>query len=104
MVLGNCLGCALGGISGVLLGIYYNSVFATMGAGVGMKGFAAAVIGGLTSIPGAALGGLLLGILENIGVAITSTGWRDIIAFTLLIFVLLVRPSGLMGRKVGEKI
>jgi branched-chain amino acid transport system permease protein len=104
MVLGNSLGCALGGVSGVLLGIYYNSVFATMGAGVGMKGFAAAVIGGLSSIPGAALGGLLLGILENVGVAVTSTGWRDIIAFTLLIFVLLVRPSGLMGRKVGEKI
>jgi branched-chain amino acid transport system permease protein len=104
MITGNSLGCALGGVSGVLLGIYYNSVFATMGSGVGMKGFAAAVIGGLTSIPGAALGGILLGILENIGVAVTSTGWRDIVAFTLLIFVLLVRPSGLMGRKVGEKV
>lgn len=104
MIIGNSLGCALGGVSGVLLGIYYNSVFATMGAGVGMKGFAAAVIGGITSIPGAALGGILLGILENVGVALTSTGWRDIIAFTLLIFTLLVRPSGLMGRKVGEKV
>ncbi|HHW14860.1 MAG TPA: branched-chain amino acid ABC transporter permease [Firmicutes bacterium] len=97
--IGNSVGCALGGVAGVLLGMYYNSVNPVMGAEAGMKAFAAAVLGGLTSIPGAALGGLLLGIFENMGVALFSSGYRDIIAFLILISVLLVRPSGILGRR-----
>lgn len=104
MLVGNAIGCALGGIAGVLLGVYYNSVFAIMGGVAGLKAFAAAVFGGLTSIPGAAIGGLLLGVLENLGVAIFSSGWRDIIGFSVMIIILLVRPSGLLGRKGSEKI
>lgn len=102
MMVGNSLGCALGGISGVLLGIYYNSVHPVMGASVAMKAFTATVFGGLGSIPGAAIGGILLGVFENLGVAIFSSGYRDIISFVILIVVLLVRPSGIMGRKGVE--
>lgn len=101
--IGNSVGCALGGVAGVLLGVYYNSVNPVMGGEAGMKAFAAAVLGGLTSIPGAAIGGLLLGIFENLGVAFFSSGYRDIIAFVILISVLLVRPSGILGRR-GERV
>ncbi|MDR2390216.1 MAG: branched-chain amino acid ABC transporter permease [Planctomycetota bacterium] len=104
MTIGNAIGCALGGVAGVLLGAYYNSVFAIMGGVAGIKAFAAAVFGGLTSIPGAALGGLLLGVLENLGVDLFSSGWRDIIGFGVMIIVLLIKPSGLLGRKGAEKI
>lgn len=104
MMVGNAMGCALGGIAGVLLGMYYNSAFAIMGGDAGMKAFAAGVFGGLTSIPGAALGGVLLGIIENLAVDLVSSGWRNIIAFSVMIFILLVKPSGLLGRKGAEKI
>lgn len=104
MLVGNALGCALGGIAGVLLGVYYNSVFAIMGSVAGLKAFAAGVFGGLTSIPGAAVGGILLGIIENWTVAYFSSGWRDIVGFSMMIIILLVKPSGLLGRKGAEKI
>lgn len=100
--IGNSLGCALGGVSGVLLGFYYNSVHPLMGASASMKAFSAGVLGGLTSIPGAAIGGVLLGIFETFGVAVFSSGYRDIIAFVILIAVLLLRPSGILGRKEAE--
>jgi len=100
---GYALGCALGGVSGVLLGIYYNSVHPVMGASASMKAFASTVFGGLTSIPGAAIGGMVLGISENLGVGYIHSGLRDIIAFLIIIAVLLIRPSGLLGRKeAGE--
>lgn len=102
ILLGNSIGCALGGAAGVLLAIYYNSVHALMGGSASMKAFTAAVFGGLTSIPGAALGGLILGVIENLGVAIFSAGYRDIIAFAILISILLFRPSGILGRKGNE--
>jgi branched-chain amino acid transport system permease protein len=101
IALGNSIGCALGGVSGVLLAIYYNSVQPLMGASASMKAFAAVVFGGMGSIPGAAVGGLVLGVAENLGVAVFSAGYRDIIAFVILISVLLIRPSGIMGRKEG---
>lgn len=103
ILLGNALGCALGGVSGVLLGIYYNSVHPVMGASVAMKAFTATVFGGIGSIPGAALGGILLGIFENLGVAIFSSGYRDIISFSILILILLIRPQGILGRKELER-
>lgn len=99
IMLGNSLACALGGVSGVLLGIYYNSVHPIMGASASMKAFTATVFGGLGSVPGAAIGGVLLGVLENLGVAVFSAGYRDVIAFIILIAVLLLKPSGIMGRK-----
>ncbi|HYH04261.1 MAG TPA: branched-chain amino acid ABC transporter permease [Bacillota bacterium] len=103
ILIGNALGCALGGVSGVLLGIYYNSVHPVMGASVAMKAFTATVFGGVGSIPGAALGGILLGVFENLGVAVFSSGYRDIVSFSILIAVLLIRPQGIMGRKEMER-
>jgi len=102
ILIGNSIGCAMGGVAGVLLAIYYNSVHPLMGSSAGMKAFTAAVFGGLTSIPGAALGGMLLGICENLGVAVFSAGYRDIIGFVILIVILLIRPSGILGRKGSE--
>jgi branched-chain amino acid transport system permease protein len=92
---------AMAGIAGVLASVYYNAVVFNMGTLPGLKSFSAAVFGGLTSIPGAILGGYLLGIIENFGVQIVSTGYRDIIGFAILVIFLLVRPSGLLGRRIN---
>lgn len=101
MEFGTCLGCALGGIAGILLGIYYNAVHPLMGGNAAMKAFVSVIFGGI-NIPGAALGGLLLGIFENMGVAFFGSGYRDIVGYVILIVVLLIKPSGLLGRKENE--
>ena len=90
---------AVAGIAGVLAAAYYNALFPYMGNMAGLKSFSAAVFGGLTSIPGAILGGYLLGIIENFAVQIISSGYRDIIGFSILVIFLLLRPQGLLGRK-----
>lgn len=92
---------AMAGVAGVMAAVYYNAVVFNMGPLPGLKSFSAAVFGGLTSIPGAILGGYLLGIIENFGVQILSTGYRDIIGFVILVVFLLVRPRGLLGRKIN---
>jgi len=92
---------AMAGIAGVLAAVYYNAVVFNMGNLPGLKSFSAAVFGGLTSIPGAILGGYLLGIIENFGVQLVSTGYRDIIGFVILVTFLLLRPRGLLGRKIN---
>jgi len=92
---------AVAGIAGVLASAYYNALFPFMGNIAGLKSFSAAVFGGLTSIPGAILGGYLLGIIENFGVQVISSGYRDIIGFVILVVFLLVRPRGLLGRKMS---
>jgi len=101
MRFGNCLGCSMGGIAGILLGIYYNAVHPLMGGNAAMKAFVSVIFGGI-NIPGAALGGLLLGIFENMGVAFFGSGYRDIVGYVILIVVLLFKPSGLLGRKESE--
>lgn len=93
------LGSALGGAAGVLIGLYYNAFYSTMGFTAGIKAFVATVVGGLTSVPGAVLGGLILGVAENLGAAYISSGYRDLIAFAILILVLLIKPSGIFGRR-----
>lgn len=90
---------ALGAIAGVLIGMYYMSVFPQMGIPYGLKGFAAALLGGLSSIPGAIVGGILLGIFESLASGYVGEGWRDVIAFSVLLLVLIVRPHGLFGNK-----
>ena len=94
------LASALGGAAGVLVGMYYNTVYATMGGTAGLKGFAACILGGLTSIPGAILGGLIIGVVENLTVQFVASGWRDVVAFAVMVAVLVVRPEGLLGRKI----
>lgn len=88
---------ALGALSGILVALYFKSVFPQMGLPFGLKGFAAALIGGLSSIPGAVLGGLLLGIVETLASAYVGEGYRDLVAFSLLLGFLLWRPHGLLG-------
>lgn len=94
------LASALGAGAGVMVGIYYNTVYATMGATAGLKGFAACIFGGLTSLPGAVLGGLIIGVVENLTVQFIASGYRDVVAFLLMVLILLLRPQGLFGKKL----
>jgi len=94
------LASALGAAAGVLVGIYYNAVYPAMGVTAGLKGFAACIFGGLTSIPGAILGGLIIGVVENLTVQFIASGYRDVVAFLVMVVVLVVRPQGLLGRKL----
>ena len=93
------IGSILAANAGILVGIYYDAVYPTMGYTVGLKAFTAAVLGGIGSIPGAVLGGLILGIAENLGAAYISSQYQDIISFGILILVLLIRPRGILGKK-----
>jgi branched-chain amino acid transport system permease protein len=93
------IGSGLGTVAGILIGIYYNAVYPTMGWLAGLKGFICAVAGGIGSIPGAMLGGLLLGMGENLGAGFLSSGYRDAIAFAILILVMLFRPTGIFARE-----
>ncbi len=92
------LASCLGGAAGVLVGIYYNAVYPVMGDTAGLKGFAACIFGGLTSIPGAILGGLIIGVVENLTVQFIASGYRDIVAFIVLVIVLVFRPQGILGK------
>jgi len=98
------IGAALAGAGGVLVGIVFYSIRHTMGFLAGLKGFTAAVIGGIGSVPGAAIGGLCLGLVEAFASVYISATFKDAIAFVLLVIVLLVRPSGLFGRTVVQKV
>lgn len=93
-MVGSCLGCGLGGIAGMLLSVYYQTLNATMGGPLGMKAFSSSVLGGLTDTRYSAIGGLCIGIIENLGITISSASFRDIFAFGFLILVLLIRPGG----------
>lgn len=102
ILLGNCIGCGLGGVAGVLIAIYYQTLQATMGDTFGIKAFSASVLGGLTDIRWSAVGGLLIGIIENLGIAFTTASLRNIFAFIFMFIILLLRPTGL-GNKRGSK-
>jgi branched-chain amino acid transport system permease protein len=98
------IGPALGGAAGLLVGLYYGQVNFTMGWIYGMKAFTAAILGGIGNIPGAMVGGLLLGVIEALGAAYLSIAWKDALAFCVLILILMVRPTGLLGERVAEKV
>ena len=98
------VGAAFAGAAGVLVGLYYNVVDPMMGMIPGLKAFVAAVLGGIGIIPGAVLGGLILGIAENLVVGLWVSTYRDAIAFAILILILLLKPEGLLGHKRREKI
>jgi branched-chain amino acid transport system permease protein len=98
------IGSALAACAGIMVSIYYDAVYPTMGYTAGLKAFTAAVLGGIGSIPGALLGGVILGIIENLGVAYISSSYQDIIAFSLLVLVLMIRPRGILGKKEINKV
>lgn len=93
-MIGNCIGCGLGGVAGVLLAVYYQTFYATMGGPVSLKAFTSSLLGGLTDMRFSALGGLCIGIAENIGIAFSSSNFRDIFAFVFLLLILMIRPQG----------
>lgn len=98
------LGSALAGAAGILTSIQQPSIDPLMGINAGLKAFVAAVLGGIGNIPGAALGGLLIGLLEALVVGYINPTYRDAIVFGVLILILLVKPSGLLGRAEREKV
>ncbi len=98
------IGSALAAIAGALLCSTYPSLTPYTGSMPGIKAFVAAVFGGIGSVPGALIGGVLLGIIENLSKAYISSQLSDAIVFSVLIIVLLVRPTGILGRKINEKV
>jgi branched-chain amino acid transport system permease protein len=99
------VGSALATAAGVMAGVYYGSIHFFMGFVIGLKAFTAAVIGGIGIIPGAMLGGLVLGLLEAFGTQIPFIGseWKDVFAFGILILLLVFRPTGIMGKTEIER-
>ena len=98
------IGSSLAAIAGVLLCSAYPSLTPYTGSMPGIKAFVAAVFGGIGSIPGAMIGGILLGVIENLAKAYISSQLADAIVFSVLIIVLLVRPTGILGKKINEKV
>lgn len=98
------VGSALACLAGIFVGTYYDAVSSTIGYSYGLKAFAAAILGGIGNIPGAMLGGFVLGIVETLGAAYISTGYKDAFAFGILIIVLIFKPAGILGKKRIEKV
>ncbi|MHB8618470.1 MAG: branched-chain amino acid ABC transporter permease [Chloroflexota bacterium] len=99
------IGSALGAASGVMVGIYYGVINFSMGYIAGLKAFTGAVLGGIGNIPGAMLGGFLIGIIESVATAFIPSGaeWKDATAFAILILILVVKPTGLLGQRLSER-
>lgn len=98
------LGSALAAAGGVLVGVYYNSIDPLMGMMPGLKAFVAAVLGGIGIIPGAMMGGIILGVVEAMVSGFLSSTFRDAAAFGILILILLYKPAGLLGKNIREKV
>ena len=105
------IGAALAAVAGVMIGSYYGIAHYTMGSQLGLKAFCAAVLGGIGNVPGAMLGGVILGVVEALGAGyigdftnnVFGSNYQDVFAFIVLILVLVFRPSGLLGERVGER-
>lgn len=98
------IGSALAAVAGVMVTLYYGVVHFFMGYLAGIKAFTAAVLGGIGSIPGAMVGGFMLGLIENFGASYVSSVYKDAFAFLVLIITLIIRPSGLLGQKTLDKV
>ena len=106
------IGSALAGAAGVLIGLAFFQINHFMGFNYGLKGFTAAVVGGIGSIPGAMLGGLLIGLIESLSVGYIedftggrlNSAFRDLVVFTILIVFMLVRPQGIFGKREVKKV
>lgn len=98
------IGSSLAAVAGVMVTLYYGVVHFFMGYTAGLKAFTAAVLGGIGSIPGAMLGGFMLGLIENFGASYLSSAYKDAFAFLVLIITLILRPAGLFGQKAMDKV
>jgi len=98
------IGTFLGAVGGLFIGLYYRGINFNMGWNYGLYAFVAAIIGGIGNIPGAMVGGMLLGIFKAFIAGYVSSTWADAFTFTLLIAILVVRPTGIMGERVAEKV
>ena len=98
------IGSALAAVASIFYGSTYTYIKPTTGSMPGIKAFTAAVFGGIGSIPGAMLGGILLGVIEQMSKVYLSTLWTDAIVFGVLVIVLVVKPTGLLGKKINEKV
>jgi branched-chain amino acid transport system permease protein len=97
------IGSALAGAAGVIFGLYYNYTSFIIGYTAGLRAFTAAVLGGIGNIPGAMLGGVLIGLIESLGGQYLAVRWTDVIIFSILVLVLVFRPTGLLGRAAPTK-
>lgn len=98
------VGPALGGLAGVFAGLNYTRIIFNLGWGYGLKAFTAVILGGIGNIPGAMLGGLLLGVMEALFEGYVSGAWKNVFVFLILIVILIVRPTGIIGEKIAEKV
>jgi branched-chain amino acid transport system permease protein len=103
VVLAFFLGSALAGAAGLIFGLYYNYTSFIIGYTAGLRAFTAAVLGGIGNIPGAMLGGVLIGLIESLGGQYLEVRWTDVIIFSILVLVLVFRPTGLFGRAAPTK-
>ena len=98
------VGAALAAVAGLAHGLRYGNIDFRMGFLAGLKAFTAAVLGGIGNIPGAVLGGLVLGVAETLGAGYISSAYEDVFAFGLLVLILTLRPAGLLGKAVKQKV
>ncbi len=97
------IGSALAGASGMIFGLYYNLAKVDIGFAAGLRAFTAAVLGGIGNVPGAMLGGVLIGLIEAMSAQALGSAWSDVVIFSLLVLVLVFRPAGLLGRLAPNK-
>ena len=97
------VGSALAGAGGMIFGLYYNFTSFVIGYSAGLRAFTAAVLGGIGNVPGAMLGGMIIGLIETLSGQVVSVRWTDVIIFSLLVLVLVFRPAGLLGRVAPNK-
>ncbi len=98
------IGPGLGGAAGLMVGIYYGQIDFLMGWTYGLKAFTAAILGGIGNIPGAMLGGFLLGVTEALAAGYIAMAWKDAVAFLVLILILIIRPTGILGERTADKL
>ena len=98
------IGSALAAAAGVMVAMYYGLVNFSIGYMAGMKAFTAAVLGGIGNIPGAMVGGVILGLVESFGAGYISSEYKDLFAFAVLVLILIFRPTGILGQRMAEKV
>ena len=103
VILAFFIGSALAGAAGLIFGLYYNFTSFVIGYSAGLRAFTAAVLGGIGNIAGAMVGGVVIGLIESLGGQYIAVRWTDVIIFTILILVLVFKPTGLLGLRAPQK-